>query len=153
MNLKQAIGKDKRGQDVDVNIIPVMNIFLLLIPFLLLTAAFVRLAVIELSLPSLNKDQSKQIQERTQKLVLVILAIKETGFQLKAQGFKFDPLYKVNNQYDYRQLVEQLKQIKQTHPYAEDIFISPENKVKYNIIIKVMDSCRETGFPNISLSG
>jgi biopolymer transport protein TolR len=101
----------------------------------------------------LNKDQSKQIQERTQKLVLVILAIKETGFQLKAQGFKFDPLYKVNNQYDYRQLVEQLKQIKQTHPYAEDIFISPENKVKYNIIIKVMDSCRETGFPNISLSG
>jgi len=153
MNLKQAIGKDKQRQDVDVNIIPVMNIFLLLIPFLLLTAAFVRLAVIELSLPSLNKGQGKQIQERPQNLVLVILAVKETGFQLKAQDFKFDPLYKKNNQYDYRQLVEQLKQIKQKHPYAEDIFISPENKVRYDIIIKVMDRCRETGFPNVSLSG
>ncbi|UCE06859.1 MAG: biopolymer transporter ExbD [bacterium] len=152
MNLKQAIGKDKRHKDVDVNVIPVMNIFLLLIPFLLLTAAFVRLAVVELSLPSLNKGQSDQVQ-RPKNLVLVILAIKETGFQLKAQGFKFDPLYNKNNQYDYQKLVEQLKQIKQEHPHAEDIFISPENKVKYDIIIKAMDRCRETGFPNVSLSG
>jgi len=153
MNLKQAIGKDKRQEDVDVNIIPVMNIFLLLIPFLLLTAAFVQLAVVELSLPSLNKDQAQQMQQRPQNLVLIILAVKESGFQLKAQGFKFDPLSKVNNKYDYRNLIGQLKQIKQAHPYAEDIFISPENNVKYDIIIKVMDRCRETGFPNVSLSG
>jgi len=153
MNLKQAIGKDRRHKDVDVNIIPVMNIFLLLIPFLLLTAAFVRLAVVELSLPSLNKGRASQLQERPQNLVLIILAIKETGFQLKAQGFKFDPLYKKNDQYNYPQLVDQLKQIKQKHPYAEDIFISPESKVKYDIIIKVMDRCRETGFANVSLSG
>lgn len=153
MNIKQAIGKDRRVKDVDVNIIPVMNIFLLLIPFLLLTAAFVRLAVVELSLPSLNKGRSNQMQAKPQNLVLIILAIKESGFQLKAQGFKFDPLYNNNNQYDYRKLIEQLKQIKQKHPYAEDIFISPASKVKYDIIIKVMDRCRETGFPNVSLSG
>ena len=153
MNLKQAIDKDKRQKEVDVNIIPVMNIFLLLIPFLLLTAAFVQLAVVELSLPSLNKAQGLKAQERPQKLVLIILAVKENGFQLKAQGFKFDPLNKVNNQYDYRRLIRQLKQIKQSHPYAEDIFISPENNVKYDIIIKVMDRCRETGFSNVSLSG
>lgn len=153
MNIKQTLGKDRRKKDVDVNIIPVMNIFLLLIPFLLLTAAFVRLAVVELSLPSLNKGRSNQIQEKSQNLVLIILAIKETGFQLKAQGFKFDPLYKNNDKYNYPKLVEQLKQIKQVHSYAEDIIISPESKVKYDIIIKVMDRCRETGFPNVSLSG
>jgi len=153
MNLKQSLGRTRKQEDVDVNIIPVMNIFLLLIPFLLLTAAFVRLAVVELSLPSLNKGRGSQTIENRDKLVLVILAIKETGFQLKAQGFKFDPLYKINNKYDYKRLVEQLKQIKQRHPYAEDIFISPESKVKYDIIIKVMDRCRETGFTNVSLSG
>ena len=153
MNLKQTMGKDRQQKDVDVNIIPVMNIFLLLIPFLLLTAAFVRLAVVELSLPSLNKGLSEQLQQRPQNLVLVILAIKETGFQLKAQGFKFDPLYKQKDRYDYPKLIEQLKKIKQLHPYAEDIFISPESKVKYDTIIKVMDRCRETGFPNVSISG
>ena len=153
MNLKRTVGRDRDQKDVDVNIIPVMNIFLLLIPFLLLTAAFVRLAIVELSLPSLNKGRSEQLQKRPQNLVLVILAIKETGFQLKAQGFVFDPLYKQNDQYDYRTLIEQLKQIKQVHPYAEDIFIAPEARVKYDTIIKVMDRCRETGFPNVSISG
>jgi len=152
MNIKQVVGRNRQPKDNDVNIIPVMNIFLLLIPFLLLTAAFVQLAVIEFSLPSLNKGQSAIVRDPEKKLVLVILAVKENGFQLKAQGFIFPPLDKSNNQYNYPVLVEQLKEIKQKHPYAEDIIISPESKVKYDIIIKVMDRCRETGFPNVSLS-
>ena len=111
-----------------------------------------RLAVIEFSLPSLNKGQTAQMQSQQKKLVLVILAVKENGFQLKALGFKFEPLNRLNNSYNYPQLVNQLKEIKQRHPYAEDIIISPESKVKYDIIIKVMDRCRESGFPNVSLS-
>jgi len=82
MNLKRSLGRERNVKDADVNIIPVMNIFLLLIPFLLLTAAFVRLAVVELSLPSLSKNRTRQIQELDRKkLVLVILAVKEKGFQ------------------------------------------------------------------------
>ena len=153
MNLKQSLKREREMKDNDVNIIPVMNIFLLLIPFLLLTAAFVHVAMIELSLPALNKGQGSTMQEQPKNLVLVILAIKDTGFQLKSLGFTFDPLEKINGQYNYRDLTEQLKQIKIQHPYAEDIIVSPEADVKYDIIIKVMDHCRETGFPNMSLSG
>jgi biopolymer transport protein ExbD len=153
MNLKQSLKRDKEVRDNDVNIIPVMNIFLLLIPFLLLTAAFVHVAMIELSLPSLNKGQGANVQEQQKNLVLVILAIKDNGFQLKSLGFTFDPLNNINGQYNYRDLAEQLKQIKNQHPYAEDIIVSPESNVKYDTIVKVMDRCRETGFPNVTLSG
>ncbi len=152
MNLVKSLGRERRSDDPDVNIIPVMNIFLLLIPFLLLTAAFVKIAVIELSLPTLSKARAAQIQQE-KKLVLVILGIKETGFQLKSLGFKFEPVNKVGNKYNYKPLVQQLKQIKAKYPYAEDIIIAPEAKVKYDIIIQVMDHCREAGFPNVSLSG
>jgi len=153
MNLKQSLKRNKEVRDNDVNIIPVMNIFLLLIPFLLLTAAFVHVAMIELSLPSLNKGQGAAVQEQQKNLVLVILAIKDNGFQLKSLGFTFDPLNNINGKYNYRDLAEQLKQIKIQHPYAEDIIVSPESNVKYDTIVKVMDRCRETGFPNVSLSG
>ncbi|MBC8181653.1 biopolymer transporter ExbD [candidate division KSB1 bacterium] len=153
MNLKKSIGRERRIKDVDVNIIPVMNIFLLLIPFLLLTAAFVRLAIVEISLPTLGKNRAKQVQETPKNLVAILLSVKETGFQLKSPGFIFKPVNKINNQYNYDIIVEQLKQIKNKHPHAEDIFIAPEAKVKYDIIIKVMDRCREIGFPNVSLSG
>ena len=152
MNLKKSMGRERTSDDADVNIIPVMNIFLLLIPFLLLTAAFVKIAVIELSLPSLSSKRAQQI-EQNKKLVLVILAVKESGFQLKSPGYKFDPINKINNKYNYKLLVSQLNQIKQKYPYAEDIIIAPEEQVKYDIIIQVMDKCRESGFPNVSLSG
>jgi len=153
MNLKKSLGRERRIKDVDVNIIPVMNIFLLLIPFLLLTAAFVRLAIVELSLPSINKKSSEKVQKTPKNLVLVLLSVKEKGFQLKSPGFKFQPVNKINNKYNYKKIVDQLRQIKSKHPQAEDIFIAPEAKVKYDIIIKVMDRCREIGFPNVSLSG
>ncbi|MDZ7341359.1 MAG: biopolymer transporter ExbD [candidate division KSB1 bacterium] len=152
MNLKALLEKRKAAKDIDVNILPVMNIFLLLIPFLLLTAVFVRLAVIELSLPTLGKGEGPP-QYDQEKLVLIILAVRENGFQLKSLGFKFDPIDNINGQYNYSTLANQLKEIKLQHPQAEDIIISPEARVKYDIIIKVMDRCRESGFPNVSLSG
>lgn len=151
MNLKKALGREKKV-DEDVNIIPIMNIFLILIPFLLLFTAFIKLAILEISLPSLGKGGKSQ-QEQNKEVVLIILAIKETGFQLKSPGFKFDPINKNNDNYNYNVLDKQLKQIKDQHATAEDIIISPEGKVKYDIIIKTMDQCRERGFPNVSLAG
>ena len=150
MNIKKSIGRERRIRDVDVNIIPVMNIFLLLIPFLLLTAAFVRLAIVEISLPTLG---AKQTQQPPENLVAIFLSVKKTGFQLKSPGFKFKPVNKVNNRYDYEKIIEQLIQIKTKHPHAEEILIIPESEVKYDIIIKVMDRCREIGLPNVSLTG
>lgn len=152
MNLKQAIGKERRREDAEVNIIPVMNIFLLLIPFLLLTAAFVKIAILDLSLPTLDKKREAQ-QDQSKKLVLVILSIKENSFQLKSPGFKFSPISKTDNKYNYQLLIEQLQEIKEKHTSADEIIISPEAKIKYDIIVKVMDRCRETGFSNVSLAG
>ncbi len=153
MNLRQKLGRDRQIKNNDVNIIGVMNVFLLIIPFLLMTAAFIRLAAVDLSLPSMAKGR-RPADASPKNLVLVILAIRETGFQLKSSlDVKFDPIAINRNQYDYVKLVEQLKVIKAKQPQAEDIIISPESKVKYDVIIKAMDRCRETGFLNVSLSG
>ncbi|MBN1155622.1 biopolymer transporter ExbD [candidate division KSB1 bacterium] len=152
MNLRNTLQRERTSKDEDVNIIPVMNIFLLLIPFLLLTAAFVKIAVLELSLPSLGRGNQSVVQQQKE-LVLVILAIKETGFQVKSPGFKFDPIEKMGGEYNYTMLLSQLNEIKIKHEAAEDIIISPEGNIKYDIIIKVMDNCREKGFPNVSLAG
>ena len=151
MNIKRALGKERQREDSDVNIIPVMNIFLLLIPFLLLTAAFVRIAIIDLSLPSLNKGNKVTQQQEQKPLVFVILAIKEDAIQVKSPGFKFDPVERQKDSYNFQKLVTQLKELKEKNATAEDIILTPEATIKYDIIIKVMDRCRETGFPNVSL--
>jgi len=152
MNLMNLI-RNREIADEEVNIIPVMNIFLLLIPFLLLTAVFVKIAVLDLSLPTLGRGGQRMLEPQKD-LVLVILAIKETGFQVKSPGFKFDPIdRRMDGDYNYDLLGVQLNEIKVKHGSAEDIIISPEGNIKYDIIIKAMDNCRDKGFPNVSLAG
>ena len=152
MDLRKA-GKRKR-EESDVNIIPVMNIFLLLIPFLLLTAAFVKIAILDLSLPSLSKSgAAKQQQENRKKLTLVILKVKDNGFQLKSFGFKFDPIPKIQEKYNFQILANQLLEIKTKNTAAEDVIVAPDADTKYGLIIKIMDQCRESGFPNVTIGG
>lgn len=152
MNLKQRLGRERSYQEDELNITPVMNIFLILIPFLLLTAVFVRIAVLEFSLPTAD-SRSTESTGQQEKAVVTIIAINENGFDLKTQGVRFSFIKKKQDRFDFRTLVERLHKVKQMHQDTEDIIIAPQASIKYDTIIKVMDRCRENGFPNISISG
>lgn len=154
MNLK-AVMRKRSGTGDDLQMTPVMNVFLILVPFLLLTASFVKIAILEMSLPSLSQQESSHAvaQEQHKQLVLNMLAIRQNGFELKSPTFNFPFIVKKAGQYDFEQLQAKLRQIKDKFPDSEDVVIQPEDAIKYDIMIKVMDHCRESGFPNISISG
>lgn len=143
----------RERQESDLDLTPVMNIFLILIPFLLLTAVFVKIAVLELSLPNLERAGAAVQQQEKKSVVLNFLFIKETGFEVKSPELKFAPIAKTGSDYDWAALTAQLSQAKAKHPDSEDIIIAPANSIKYETIISVMDHCRESGFSNISISG
>ncbi|MDZ7721583.1 MAG: biopolymer transporter ExbD [candidate division KSB1 bacterium] len=156
MNLKQTLNRKLRGhvRDADVNLTAVMNIFLILIPFLLLTATFVRIAVLELSLPNLDRSGEARATSRpAQPAVLNILLIHPDHLQIKSPDLKFDPIPQKNGSYVWSELRMQLDQVKEKYPDIDDFIISPEDNIEYHIIITVMDNCRQAGFPNISISG
>ncbi|MBN1482657.1 hypothetical protein EH223_11740 [candidate division KSB1 bacterium] len=155
MNLKQNVQRRLRGHagETDVNLTAVMNIFLILIPFLLLTATFVRIAVLELTLPSLDRAGRQTTVQKAESTVLNILRIKETELQLNSPGLKFDMINKLQDDYNWPELSQQLQRIKTKYPESEDIIISPVGTIRYETIIVVMDQCRDAGFPNISISG
>jgi len=155
MNLKESMRRRSKGhaEDVELNLTSVMNIFLILIPFLLLTAVFVRISVLELSLPSLDSG-GRAAQVKQQKTAIInILIIDGNGFELKSPEMKFPLISKKDVGYDWDRLALQLKEIKTKYPDSEDMIISPVDSIKYQTIISVMDKCRESGFPNISISG
>jgi biopolymer transport protein ExbD len=153
MNLKAVMRKRTGGDDLQMT--PIMNVFLILVPFLLLTASFVKIAILEMSLPSLSQQKVPQpvTQEQHKQLVLNMLAIRQNGFELKSPTFNFPFIAKKDEQYDLEQLKANLQQIKNKFPDSEDVVIQPEDAIKYDVMIKVMDRCRESGFPNISISG
>ncbi|HNT66584.1 MAG TPA: biopolymer transporter ExbD [bacterium] len=154
MNLKNAIETRRRDrQESDLDLTPVMNIFLILIPFLLLTAVFVKIAVLELSLPNLERQGAVAQQQERKTVVLNFLFIKETGFEVRSPDLKLPAIPKTAEGYDWSTLSDQLKAAKSKYPDSEDIIIAPVNSITYETIISVMDRCRESGFTNISISG
>ncbi|MCA9743534.1 MAG: biopolymer transporter ExbD [Deferribacteres bacterium] len=144
--------KGSRRSSDDVNITPVMNLFLVLVPFLLLTTEFVRIAVLELSLPSQNQSSSRQ--EKSQKPpILVLLAIDDSGFEIKAPGMRFEKILRQGTNFQFSTLARELKRIKAQYGDTEEITIQPSEAILYDTIVDVMDTCRDNGFPNISVSG
>ena len=155
MNLKAKIKTHGAGSN-DLQMTPIMNVFLILVPFLLLTASFVKLAVLEMTLPSLSQSPSASATAATEEkkpLVLNMLAVRPNGFELKSPTLTFPFIEKKGEQYDFEQLQSSLRQIKDKFPDSEDMVIQPEDTIKYDDVIKVMDHCRDSGFPNISISG
>ena len=152
MNLRQAIGKSRRSHDTEINITPVMNIFVILIPFLLLTATFVKIAIIDLALPTLEQKSGVN-DEEIKDLTVLVLAISPEGFQIKTSEKNY-PMIKIKDgDYDYLDLGKKLTEIKTQFPKLEDVIISPSSEILYHVIVKVLDNCREVGFPNYSISG
>lgn len=155
MNLKATLKKKRGNKGDNLEMTPVMNLFLILVPFLLFTATFVNIAILELSLPQINKTRSltQQQSQPPKQSILSTLEIRQEGFALKSPTFDFPVIGKRNAAYDFEALLAQLNQIKQKFPEAQDMVIAPQDMIKYDTVISVMDRLRETGFPNISISG
>lgn len=144
--------KRKKDTESELQLTPIMNVFLIIIPFLLMTASFVQMAILELNLPSLGSRRSQASQEERKSVTINLLMIKEAGFELKSPDLHFNLIPRQGDQYSINGLKAELVRIKEKHQESEDIIIQPESTIKYELIIHVMDTCREAGFPNISIS-
>jgi biopolymer transport protein TolR len=145
--------RDRKPSNVELQLAPMIDMMTIMLIFLLLTASFIRIAILELNLPNLDSGQMRSAETNHQSVILNILLIRENGFELKSPDLKFELLPKPGSDYNWESLKGQLDLVKKTHPESSEIIISPENKIRYQVIIHVMDQCRAAGFPNISISG
>lgn len=156
--MKKAFPATKRAKKstskeielIDLDVTPVMNLFMVLIPFLVSMAVFTHLAVVDFSLPPAS-GSSDDISE-TKELDISIV-ISEHGFRIVGTGKKLDLVPKVKNQYHFEQLRALLKAIKFEYPSQKSVVLVIEADVIYDDIIHFMDICRESQFPDIGLSG
>lgn len=144
--------KRKSSEEEELQLTPIMNVFLIIIPFLLMTASFVQMAILELNLPALGGRKSHTSQSEQKPVIINLLMIKEAGFELKSPDMQFSLIPKQGAQHSLNGLKTELARIKTRYQDSEDIIIQPESTIKYELIIHVMDTCREAGFPNISIS-
>ncbi|MBD3419883.1 MAG: hypothetical protein GF398_07185 [Chitinivibrionales bacterium] len=148
---KKSVSKEVEMIELDVT--PVMNLFMVLIPFLVSMAVFTHISVIDFSLPgAADETEASESAEATKELDISIV-VTQKGFRIVGTGKKLDLVDKIRGRYHFEQLRVLLKAIKFEYPSQKSVVLVLESDVLYDDIVKFMDVCRESQFPDIGLSG
>lgn len=133
---------------------PMLNVFISIIPLLLLSAAFVPVTVIKTTLPS---DQAAVVEQNETPLDLAI-HIHPNAYQLEISGsivqsIGRDPKAEEAAATRERdELTEALRSIASSHPDHREVRIVSESRTRYEEIVQVMDAARTAGLPEASLA-
>jgi biopolymer transport protein ExbD len=131
--------KHRQTEAAELNITAFMNLMVILVPFLLITAVFSRLAILELNLPS-SGEQLANDEPVTLQLEVIVRADRlEVGDR---NGGLLTRLPSGEAGYDYPGLTEHLKRVKATFPDKLDATILLEQDVSYDVLVQVMDAVR-----------
>ena len=123
----------------ELNITAFMNLMVILVPFLLITAVFSRLAILELNLPGSSNEPVEQ-QEQVFQLEIIVRSNKiEVGD--RNQGLL--GIYpNTEDGYDYAALSVKLSQLKKRYPAKTDAAILLEQDIAYDTLVQIMDRVR-----------
>ncbi|MCP4676371.1 MAG: hypothetical protein GY854_12840 [Deltaproteobacteria bacterium] len=137
-------------EELEVNLIPVMNLFVTLIPFLLLAAAFYHVGVIPTSLPS-QTDGTSDIAADARSLTVNLL-VEPEKIQLSVSNAVLDEetlaalsltLEKTDKGFNLDLLGEALHQIKLNYDKSDTVIVLPTDNVKYEDVVRILDTARE----------
>ena len=132
-------GRHHRNDTAELNITAFMNLMVILVPFLLITAVFSRLTILELNLPG-SSSEPVDPQEQTFQLEIIVRKDKiEVGD--RNQGLLGVYPNTVDG-YDYVALAEKLVQLKERYPAKTDASILLEQEIPYDTLVQVMDTVR-----------
>jgi biopolymer transport protein ExbD len=118
-----------------------LNLMVALIPFLLVTAVFSRITIVELNLPSRNSTASVEPVFRLEVIV------REEGLELTNGSALIATVPKRNGEYDLEALSQLVLSLKRDHPDAEQASVLLEPAIEYDHLIRVMDVVRSVELP------
>jgi biopolymer transport protein ExbD len=113
-----------------------MNLMVVLVPFLLITAVFSRIAIVELDLPSAVNAAPSTPTFRVE------VVVREEGLEIMDGMQVIAAIPNVDDGYDLPKLSEYLVAIKNEYPQKDDASVLLEPDIEYDYLIQVMDTVR-----------
>ncbi len=158
---RRSIRKARSPDNVELDITAFMNLMVILVPFLLITAVFSHLTVLDINLPT-SAENSKSTPNKKTFEINVIMGKKQFVVADNSNRIiKKIPVFKTGGH--FRILNNVLKQIKVRYPEKTNITILSQQNSSYDNLVKTMDAVRvfntvENGeivqvelFPDISI--
>ena len=120
-----------------LNLTPMMDVFTVLVVFLLITAVFTSITIMELSVPT-----STGASASTKPAFAIEVIVRKAGLEIANGSSVEAAIPKKDGKYDLEKLSELLRSLKAQYPEKEDATVLMEPKVEYDYLIQVMDAVR-----------
>lgn len=145
-------GSNGRTTNVDVNIVPFIDLMSVLVIFLLITAVWSQVSMIQIGSSIYGKKAEDIEAEPPPRAEIPFrLDVTPVGY-LVVVGRDQMSIPKQNESYDISKLKGELVKIKETYPEKTDAVITMNDELAYEHLINGMDALLQSGFPEISVA-
>jgi biopolymer transport protein ExbD len=127
-----------KHEHTEINLVSMIDMMTILVFFLLVHGGFVRLAVLNLNLPS-----AATVQTPEQPAFALEITVREGAIEIgdRATGI-LSRVEKTDAGYDLAALTEQLSRIKRQFPDVDEATLLVEPYISYEVVVAVMDRVR-----------
>jgi biopolymer transport protein ExbD len=162
---KSFVPSDALEAEIDIDVKPMMNVLLILIPFLVSVSVYTRLSIVEMSLPP-NVTGASSTQSGKPKLKLTVVVA--TQFVSITYGEKMlDSLALTNDKaligphgisawskpdYAYERLLALLKDRRGAVDEKGEVIVASRDGISFKYVVRIMDACKKAGFEKVSLA-
>jgi biopolymer transport protein ExbD len=124
-------------EPTELDVTTFLNLMVVLIPFLLITAVFSRIAIVELDLPT--SDGGAAPKEPAFRVEVIV---RETGLEITNGSMVIAGIPKSEGEYDLAKLASHMLALKHDHPDTSQASVLLEPTIAYDYLIQVMDVVR-----------
>ncbi len=135
---------------IDVDVTPVMNMFIILIPFLISMAIFTQMSILSFSVPPNAGTGLDQSNGKPRIKITIVVADQYLAITHGEKMLDSIPFADVNKSDTI--LLEKLKAWRNEVDVQDEAIIAVRDAVKFQSMVLVMDACRSAGFSKIGLS-
>jgi hypothetical protein len=139
----------RRTEEIqELDLLPVMNLFMVLIPFLLMGAAFFKIGVIPSSIAAHVPDEEAELPPTDR--VTLHLIVKPDSLEISASNPAIDPAIldtlffeRRGPDADLPALTAHLAEIKRRFPASDTLIVLPYDELGFERLVGILDATRE----------
>lgn len=128
----------------DINLAPMLDIIVCIIPMLLMSVAFIQVNMIETPIPQVVEQASAQQNEKDQTTVRLKMMTDSLVYEVTHQGKKNNiSIAMPGGKFAEETLYAESVKLKRIHPHVIKVDLVPSQEASFEQIVKVMDSIRK----------
>ncbi len=132
--------RTKPAHELDVTTF--LNLMVVLVPFLLITAVFSRLTIVELNLPSTAGGPAPTNDGFAPEVI-----VRESGIEITNGTQVIATIPNKDDDFDLQTLSDYMVELKSTYPQQDSASVLMEAQIPYDYLIRVMDIVRAVELP------